>query len=67
MKDIKEYFNKEEKISEASSNSKLWDKIDELKEELGAEKLLEEFCHSMSDDELEQNLKWICKNYDIKF
>lgn len=55
----------EDLINEGSSNMKLWDKIDELKEELGADKLLDEICQSLSDDALEESLKFICKNYDI--
>lgn len=54
-------------IKEGSSNMKLWDKLDELKEELGAEKLLEEICQGISDDEFENVLKYICKNYEIKW
>lgn len=53
-------------ISEGISN-KLWDKIDEMKEVMGADKLLEELCRCLSDDELEKQLKYICKAYEIKF
>ena len=60
MKRIEDYL-----IIEGSSDMKLWDKIDELKEELGADKLLDEICQGLSDDALEKVLKFICKNYDI--
>lgn len=55
----------EDLINEGSSNIKLWKKIDEIKDELGADKLLDEICRSLSDDALEEALKFICKNYDI--
>ena len=55
----------EDLINEGSSDMKLWDKIDELKEELGADKLLDEICQGLSDDALKEVLKFICKNYDI--
>jgi len=61
MKTIKEIIN------EGSSNMKLWDKIDELKEELGADKVLDEICQGLSDDDLENVLKFVCKNYEIKW
>ena len=61
MKTIKEI------ISEGSLNMKLWDKIDELKEELGADKVLDEICQGLSDDDLENVLKFVCKNYEIKW
>lgn len=54
-------------INEGSSNMKLWDKIDELKEELGADKVLDEICQGLSDDDLENVLKFVCKNYEIKW
>ena len=57
----------EDLINEGSSNMKLWDKIDELKEELGADKLIEELCRAISDDELEKTLKFIYKAYDINW
>ena len=56
----------EDIINEGSSLMKLWDAIDEIKEVLGANKFLEELCRAMSDDELEKNLKFIAKNYEIK-
>lgn len=55
----------EDLINEGSSKMKLWDKIDELKEALGADKLIDEIGQGLSDDALEEVLKYICKNYDI--
>ena len=66
MKTISEVLNPT-KVNEGVSNMKLWETIDELKETLGADKLVDELCQSMSDDELEKNLKFICKNYEVKF
>ena len=53
-------------IKEGISNDKLWDKLDKLKKELGAEQLLDEICKGISDDEFGRVLKYICDNYNIK-
>jgi len=53
-------------IKEGVSNNKLWDKLDKLKEELGAEQLLNEICRCLSDKEFESVLKYICNNNNIK-
>lgn len=55
----------EEIIKEGTSNMKLWDAIDEIKDSIGAEEFLEALCRAMSDDELEKNLKFIARNYEI--
>lgn len=53
-------------VNEGSSNMKLWDAVDKIKDELGADKFVDELCQAMSDDELEKNLKFIARNYEIK-
>ena len=53
-------------VNEGSSNMKLWDQLDTLKEALGVDKLLDELCQAMSDDELEKNIKFIARNYEVK-
>ena len=53
-------------VNEGSSNMKLWDAIDKIKDTLGSDKFIDELCQAMSDDELEKNLKFIAKNYEIK-
>ena len=60
MKSIKDIVN------EGSSNMKLWNAIDDIKDVLGADKFIDELCRAMSDDELEENLKFIAKNNKIK-
>ena len=60
MKSIKDIVN------EGSSNMKLWDAIDDIKDVLGADKFIDELCQAMSDDDLEENLKFIAKNNEIK-
>ena len=62
MKNLKELL-----IKEGSSDMKLWDKIDELKEQIGSDQLVDDLCQAMSDDELKKNLQFICRNYDIKW
>lgn len=53
-------------INEGSSNMKLWDAIDDIKDVLGADKFVDELCQAMSDDELEKIIKFIAKNYEVK-
>lgn len=53
-------------INEGSSNMKLWDAIDDIKDSLGADKFVDELCQAMSDDELEKIIKFIAKNYEIE-
>jgi len=55
----------QEIIKEGTSDIKLWDALDKLKEALGAEKLIDELCKAMSDDDLKQCLKFIAKNNEI--
>lgn len=57
----------QEIINEGSSNMKLWDTIDACREELGDEEFINVLCQAMSDDELEEKLKFICRNYEIPF
>lgn len=57
----------QEIINEGSSNMKLWDTIDACREALGDEEFINALCQAMSDDELEENLKFICRNYEIPF
>ena len=42
------------------------EKMEELKELMGAEALLEEIIVSMSSDELKETLEWITQMYDIE-
>lgn len=44
-----------------------YDKYLELKDQLGEEKLLEELVQAMGTDELESNLDYIARMYDISF
>lgn len=53
-------------INEGSSNMKLWNAIDDIKDVLGADKFVDELCQAMSDDELEKIIKFIAKNYEVK-
>ena len=43
-----------------------YEKMEELKELMGAEALLEEIIVSMSCDELKETLEWITQVYDIE-
>ena len=43
-----------------------YEKMEELKEIMGAEALLEEIIVSMSSDELKEMLEWITRMYDIE-
>lgn len=56
---------KDRLVREGSSDKKLWDAIDKLKEAVGADQLLDDLCQAMSDDELRDNLKFIIRNYDM--
>ena len=56
----------EDIINEGSSNQKLWDQLDTLKEELGAEKVLDELCKAMTDDQMKEYIEFIAQNYEIK-
>lgn len=60
MKSIKDIVN------EGSSNMKLWNAIDDIKDVLGADKFIDELCQAISDDDLEEKLKFIAKNNEIK-
>ena len=53
-------------VNEGSSNMKLWDAVDKIKDELGADKFVDELCRAMSDDDLAEKLKFIARNYEIK-
>ena len=52
-------------INEGNLDMKLWNAVDKIKDELGAEKFLNELCQGMSDDTLKDLLKFIAKNYEI--
>jgi hypothetical protein len=43
-----------------------YEKMEELKNLMGAEALLEEIIVSMSSDELKEMVNWIMRNYDIE-
>ena len=43
-----------------------YEKMEELKDLMGAEALLEEIIVSMSSDELKETLEWITRMYDIE-
>jgi len=43
-----------------------YEKMEKLKELMGAEALLEEIIVSMSSDELKETLEWITRMYDIE-
>lgn len=43
----------------------IWTSFDRLREELGAEELLDSLARAMGTDELEENLKYIARMYDI--
>lgn len=46
------------------NNNELLEKLDELKEIMGAEELLEELGKAMSDKELQENLEFIDRMHD---
>ena len=43
-----------------------YEKMEELKELMGAEALLEEIIVSMSGDEIKEMVEWITRMYDIE-
>lgn len=45
---------------------KTWDKLELLIEELGAEEVLDGLCRAMSDRELNENLDYIARMFDIE-
>ena len=47
--------------------NELLEKVDALKEIFGADDLLESVCRAMSSDDLESNLRYICRMNDINF
>lgn len=44
-----------------------WERFEYLLESIGAERLLLELFYAMSDDEIGENLDWICRCLDIQF
>jgi len=52
-------------INEGTSNMKLWDAIDDLKEILGPDEVIDQMCRAMSDDDLEDTLKFIIRMNDL--
>ncbi len=56
---------KDRLVREGSSDMKLWDAIDKLKEIIGADELVEALCRAMSDDDLRDNLKFIIRTNDL--
>ena len=42
-------------------------KVDELVEQFGAEFVLENLCKSLSSDVLEDNLKYLCRCFEVPF
>lgn len=47
--------------------NELYSKYENLRDKVGAESLLESFVQAMSSDELQENLEFICKEYDEDF
>ena len=60
MKHLKQYL-----VNEGTSDMKLWNAIDKLKDIMGADDLVEALCRAMSDDELRENLKYIIRMHDL--
>ena len=52
---------------EATRDNGAWDKLENLKEALGADQLLEEILASMSTEEAHETFDFIGRNYDISF
>ena len=60
MKTIKEIIN------EGSTNDKILNAFDEIKDALGADEFLDELYRAMSEDNLKDYLEYIAKNHEIK-
>ena len=52
-------------LNENMEHDEVWDIFEEMKEMLGAEELVNELAQALSTDELEENLRFIDKNYDL--
>lgn len=65
MKHLKDSI-KESQINEGMDKSELIEISDQMKEELGADELLEAIIRAMGVDELRDNLKYICRMYELK-
>ena len=52
-------------LNENMEYDEVWDIFEEMKEMLGAEELVNELAQALSTDELEENLRFIDKNYDL--
>jgi Cu/Ag efflux pump CusA len=48
------------------SHNQIWDAYEEMKEQMGAEQLLEEMARQMSSDELRGALEYIAQQWDMK-
>ena len=64
MKNLKDAI-RNNMVSEHMSQSKVWDILDEMKELLGADSLLDQLCQAMSTDDLEDNLRYIDRMNDL--
>lgn len=47
--------------------NELYAKYERLRDQVGAETLLESLVQAMSSDELQENLEFVCKEYDEDF
>ena len=52
-------------LNENMEHDEVWDIFEEMKEMLGVEELVNELAQALSTDELEENLRFIDKNYDL--
>ena len=59
MKSLTEKLNQ---VNEKLSSKQIWDAFEKMKDNMGADALLNELVQAMSIDDLEYNLKFIDKN-----
>lgn len=58
MEDIRMYANKGRKES--------FSLLDTMVEMVGAQTLLEDLCRALSNDQVADNLSWLCQQYEIE-
>ena len=63
MSQVSKVVKKE--LNERLDSDVIWQIFEKMKEIMGAENLLDELARALSTDELEENLRWVDKNYDL--
>lgn len=58
-------YSIQEQLENYLSSNELWNIFDEMKEIMTSEELLENLAKAMGDDELESNLEYIARMWDL--